>query len=142
VYIKFHDENHEIKYQNLRAGIGKVEFLDNKGCLAVLYMMAGDSRLEKLFKPYFKMEDCQFAYKQMFEDYELDSDLLRLAKLGAHLFDGHIGMTPMLLDEIHEDRDWFLAWNAVMMRRFGTVTGYEVPSNKFYQGYITEDFSV
>ncbi|QXE01412.1 hypothetical protein [Terribacillus sp. DMT04] len=142
MYIKFHDENHEIKYQLLRADVKNAEALENKGCLAVLYLMAGDSRLDKLFRSYFQIESCQFAYKRMLNDYELDSDLLRLAKLAAHLFDGRVEMTPMLLDEIHEDRDWFLAWNAVMMRRFGTVTGYEVPSNKFYQSYITEDFSV
>lgn len=142
MYIKFHDEDHEIKYQNLRAGIGNAEVLQHKGCLAVLYLMAGDSRLYKLFKPYFKFDSCQFDYRQMLADYELTGDLEKLASLGVHLFDGQVEVTPMMLDGLQEDRAWFLAWNAVMMRKFGTVTGYEVPSNKFFGGFIHEDFSV
>jgi hypothetical protein len=128
--VQFLNQEHQAKFQELRAGMAEY-YRNNKEYLSVVFIMAGDEELFHKMNRYFDAKLGEFSSDEMFKEQDFSSGMRILAKLAVHLFNNNETVTPldfMLLD----DKRLTLAINAILLRRYGLSNGYGTPEEKLY----------
>lgn len=126
--LEFLNNEHKAKFQEVRMEMADIDRF-NKEFLAAAFIILGDAELEEKMKPYLDPDDGLLDSVAVFEQQDFSNEGLILAKLAAHLFDNSEQVLPLDLVKL-EGEKLKLAMEAIMLRRYGISTEYEVPGER------------
>ena len=126
--VQFINFEHQLKFQKLQSQLT----LNNKECLSVIFIMAGDEELHRKMSSYFDIKKGIFSSENMFNEQDFESGIEVLAKLAVHLFNNNETISPLDMVGALDDERLQLAINAILVRRYGISHNYDLPEEKFY----------
>lgn len=116
--ISFLSDTHYRRFEKIRSKMAK-RYQNDKEYLSVAYVMAGNAELEKKISPYFDTQEGYLDASALFEEQDLTHGLSVLVSLAVNLFNYGLEVSPInLVNKLDED-NFFLAVNAIKLRRFG-----------------------
>jgi hypothetical protein len=128
--MEFLNFEHESKFIEMR-GLLPERLRKDPERLSVVFLMAGNSELERKITPYMDWEE-GFDFEKMFENEDFSSGLKTLAKLAVVLYNG--GATLEFRDVFYylDEKNLELALNAANYR-YGIPKGiYETKDSNLY----------
>lgn len=129
--VQFLNEQHENRFRTVYASMPAVQQADRTK-LAILFLLTGDSKLEKKAASYINPKKGQFLWTEAWPD-SGDS----LSALVRHLLDGTKVKTMCHLMDDLNDNQLKLALNAIMIRRLGVQSDfYDDKSDERYYYYM------
>ncbi|MDG5473699.1 hypothetical protein P6709_18380 [Jeotgalibacillus sp. ET6] len=131
--VSFLHDAHQKRFEELRFEVRDEKIRSDPKCLALLYLIAGDSHFFIKASPYFNTTYGVFDSEAMFEIEEFGSSSLKtLEKTAVNLFSFNDYVTPAELVDNLENEHFQLVLNAILLQRDGLNRGYEAPEEKMY----------